>query len=81
MPWKTPNPMELRHEFVLLAIGGGFTVTELCARFGIARKSAYKWIGRYEEFGPEGLADRSRAPKHSPQRTADEIEQLVTSRR
>jgi transposase InsO family protein len=81
MPWKTPTPMEQRHELVLLAKSGEFTVTELCKRFAISRKTAHKWIDRYEEFGPDGLADRSRAPKHSPQRTADEIEQLITSRR
>lgn len=73
--------MEQRHEIVLLAKSGEFTVTELCERFGISRKTAYKWIARYEEFGPLGLADRSRAPKHSPQRTPDVVEQLVTSRR
>lgn len=50
-------------------------------RFGIARKSAYKWTGRHDGFGPDELADRSPAPEHSPQRTADEIKRLITSRR
>jgi hypothetical protein len=37
MPWKTPTPMEQRHELVLLAKSGEFTVTELCKRFAISR--------------------------------------------
>jgi len=26
---------------------GGFTMTELCARFGISRRVGYKWLARY----------------------------------
>jgi transposase InsO family protein len=33
----------------------------LCARFGISRKTGYKWLDRYEADGAAGLTDRSRA--------------------
>jgi len=42
------------------------SVTELCEDFGISRKTAYKWWGRYLEFGPEGLKERSHAPAVVP---------------
>ncbi len=31
-------------------------------RYGISRKTAHKWIDRYDEAGPAGLVDRSRRP-------------------
>src|SRR5262245_41920641 len=36
------------------------TVTELCARYGISRKTAYKWLGRFAAGGkhhPIGLEE------------------------
>jgi len=36
-------------------------MTELARLFGISRKTGYKWVGRYDEAGKLGLADRSRA--------------------
>jgi len=37
-------------------------MTVLCARHGISRKTGYKWLERYHEFGAAGLVDRSSAP-------------------
>jgi transposase-like protein len=37
-----------------------------CRHFGISRKTFYKWRRRYHEHGDVGLADRARAPHHSP---------------
>ena len=37
-------------------------MTELAARYGISRKTAYKWVERYEAEPAMGLGDRSRAP-------------------
>ena len=45
----------------------------LCRRFGVSRKSGYKWLGRYREDGVAGLADRSRAPCHHPQEVSAEL--------
>lgn len=44
-----------------------------CRRFGLSRPTLRKWMKRFDEHGIEGLADRSRAPKHSPnlKRTAE----------
>ena len=76
MPWKG-SVVSQRRDLVVLARCDGANVAELCRRFGVSRKTAYKWGGRYERAGPEGLMDRSRRPTRSPGRTADEMEQLV----
>jgi len=39
-----------------------WTMTELAERYGISRKTAYKWVDRYEAEPVAGLAERSRAP-------------------
>jgi len=73
--------MEQRERFVTLANSGHFTISELCDEFGISRKSAYKWIDRYRDFGAQGLKDRSRAPKKSPGRTDEQVERLIVAER
>jgi len=81
MPWKTDTPMEQRQQLALLAKTGEYTVTELSQRFGVSRRTAHKWIGRFEREGLEGLDDRHRAPKNSPQKTAGEVEEIITAQR
>ena len=44
-------------------------VAMTCRYYGITRQSFYLWKRRYEEQGPEGLRDRSRRPKVSPNAT------------
>jgi transposase InsO family protein len=43
-----------------------FSFAELCARFGISRKTGYKLVARYEAEGTDGLKERSRRPRHCP---------------
>jgi transposase InsO family protein len=45
-------------------------VARVCRRFGISRKSFYKWKGRRAEHGDAGLCDRPRTPHRSPRATA-----------
>lgn len=62
MPWKAMKVEMLRKEFVKLVLGQQESISKLCHRFGISRKSGYKWIHRYSEEGDAGLVDRSRRP-------------------
>ncbi len=55
--------MDLRKEFVLRARDPLRNMTELCAEFGISRKTGYFWLERYFVEGLEGLEDRSRRPR------------------
>ncbi len=45
--------------------------------FGISRKTAYKFMQRYETHGPQGLHDVSKRPHHSPNQTPEEIKSLI----
>lgn len=53
------------------------TVAEVCRRHGISRKTFYVRLAHYRAEGPAGLVPRSRRPKNSPARTAQDIESLV----
>jgi transposase InsO family protein len=77
MPWKEATPMSLRSEFIHLAQLEEANISELCRRFGISRKTGYKWLKRYQQGGEGGLADRPRRPHHSPRRSSTAIEAAV----
>jgi putative transposase len=82
MPWRELKPMEQRLEFIREYESGLFTMTELVAHYGVSRKTAYKWLDRYERRGAPGLADQSRRPHRSPQATAEDlVERIVALRR
>jgi putative transposase len=55
----------------------GERVTDLCREFGISRKTAYKMRARFEELGPRGLFDLSRARKTQRARTPPEVEKVI----
>ncbi len=69
MPWKETDTMKERHLLISDYLRGESTITTLSLRYGVSRKTIYKWIERYEEEGFEGLTDRSRAPQGIPHRT------------
>lgn len=56
-------------------------MTELCERFGISRKTGYKWLARSHEQGLDGLRERSRAPKHHPNQIAQDLVSLIIQAR
>lgn len=67
--WSSTSPMRERVRFVADVERGELTIDELCDRYGVSRKTGYKWLGRYRGEGPAGLQDRSRRPHHSPNAT------------
>jgi transposase InsO family protein len=75
MPWQERCTMSLKQEFLFLTKQPGSNFSQLCQRFGISRKTGYKWRRRYEKNGAAGLADRSRRPQQSPRRSAPGLEQ------
>ena len=62
MPWTETCPMDQRVAFIADWLRGEWTMTELADRYAISRKTAYKWVDRYEVDPEHGLAERSRAP-------------------
>ena len=82
MPWRTESVMDQRVEFVLRALSGEETVSDLCREYEISRPTGYLWLNRYWEVGSvSGLAEHSRRPRHSPQKTGEEIEAAVLALR
>jgi hypothetical protein len=60
MPWKETKVVTERMKFVLAVEAEPLeSMTVLCARFGISRKTGYKWLKRFEGEGPRGLEDRA----------------------
>jgi putative transposase len=81
MPWKEQSTVEARNAFIEAYWADELSMTDLCAAYGISRKTGYKWLKRYDEQGRGGLGDRSRAPTTSPLATPDELVDLVLGAR
>lgn len=81
MPWLETAPMDQRTQFVAAHQCGLYSMTELCARHGVSRKTGYKWLARYAAEGPPGLRDRSHAPRACPHRIAGELAGLLLGAR
>jgi transposase InsO family protein len=77
VPWEEVTKVSLREEFVKLASQPGANRRQLCRRYKVSPKTAYKWLKRYAREGRGGLQDRSRRPHRSPRRSSPEVEQAV----
>lgn len=84
MPWSESSVVDERLRFVSAQLSGNASMTGLCERFGISRKTGYKWLDRYRIEGPPGLLDRSHAPLSHGRKTdaslADAIIQMKLAR-
>ena len=48
MPWLETVPMEQRERFIRDERLALYTMTELCGRYDISRKTGYKWLERFD---------------------------------
>ena len=81
MAWRERSPMDERLQFVADYTRQRWTITALSDRYGISRKTAYKWIARYDQQGTAGLAIRSSRPWQSPQTTPPMIVKAIVALR
>ena len=82
MPWKESSAESEQRMFIEMWSRREETVSELCRRFEISRKTGYKRINRFKEWGYDGLGDLSRAPHTHPNGTSPEVtRQLVEAKR
>ena len=81
MPFTGVSAMDLKKEFVRLALAPGANRRELCRRFGVSPPLMYRLLVRYQAEGEAGLEERSRRPTTSPARTSTEIEAAVLTLR
>lgn len=72
--------MSLRREFVELARAEQANISDLCRRYGISRKTGYKWLGRSGD-GVAALEDRSRRPHSCPEHTCATVQARVIALR
>ena len=81
MPWKDTCPMDQRVAVIADWLRDEWRMIELAERYQISRKTAYKWVDRYEADPEHGLAERSRAPKGPGRALAEEVRQAVLALR
>ena len=72
---------EQRVRFVVEATQKRQRFGALCAAYEISRPTGYLWLRRYREWGVDGIAERSRRPHRSPERTDLGLERQVVELR
>jgi len=81
MPWKELKPMDQKIQMIADWQTKQFNITELSQKYGVSRKTVYKWINRYEQVSIDGLKELNRKPKVSPDQTPEEIIGLIIKER
>lgn len=76
MPWECKTVEKQRLEFVTKALETN-NFSALCREYEITRKTGRKWVDRFKQGLP--LTDMSRRPLCSPNKTPDDIEELIVS--
>lgn len=77
MPWKAATTMSLRKELIDLIHNDTMTMQTACDRFGISRKTGYKWLHRFDTGGAQALGDQSRRPRDCPWKTPRGTEEAI----
>ena len=81
MGWKETRVQDERLRFVQEVLTREDAMAAVCRRFGVSRKTGYKWLDRYAQQGVAGLADQSKAPKRQAQAFPAEIEREILALR
>jgi putative transposase len=79
MPGKQTTPMTERFTVIALYHTRLWTMTELCTRVGISRKTGDKWRGRSLQEGLAGLREKPHIPRHCPPRSAPDIAAVLVA--
>lgn len=67
MPWNKRSEFHQRYAFIQQTRASDASLAQLCRRWRISRKTAYKWLRRYRRKGWRGLQNRppvARKPPH-----------------
>jgi transposase InsO family protein len=67
MGWTETCAVDERMRFVMAVEERDESFAAVCRRFGVSRKTGFKWWERYQAEGVTGLIDRSRAPHSHPE--------------
>ena len=77
LPWINATPLDQRRAFIAAYLASDDSIADLARRFRVSRKTAHKFINRYELFGDAGLHDLPRAPHHNPRATDPAIAAMI----
>ncbi len=72
--------IEIRKKFNLIheKEWSGDTISSICKKYGVSRKTYYKWNNRYNQKGTEGLSDVSRRPHNiNYKKVTSEVEETI----
>ncbi|MEY9969600.1 transposase InsO family protein [Streptacidiphilus sp. MAP12-16] len=72
--------VEQRYRAVLEVLDGS-PVSEVAVRYGVSRQTVYTWKAKHAADGLDGLKEKSRRPRTSPNRLPAETEALVCEMR
>lgn len=67
MPWSITDEPSERRGFIAAVLAHKESFAAACERFGISRKSGYKWWARFQRAGWSGLRAGSRQPRRAAQ--------------
>src|ERR1017187_4055603 len=81
MPWKQMEVRAQRVEFVVRALLGTESHSQLCSEFGVSRPTGYLWLGRCRWGGVAAIEERSRRPDSSSTQTVPELEACIVALR
>jgi putative transposase len=73
MPWSQTSPMDQKTPCIADYLRDTLPMIELCALYGVSRKTGYKWIERSLKDGPQALEECSRKPHCSPNQTPEHV--------
>jgi putative transposase len=70
--------IENRYRMIIEPERSGKTISDVCIAFGVSRETWYKWKGRYDAYGIDGLKDQSRKSHNIKNvKVTEELEKLV----
>ena len=81
MPWRETCAMDERLRFVQDVHRPGWSLSDVCQRYAVSRKTGYKWLARYAAAGPAGLVDGSHRPQTCPHATPAAVVDLIVQLR
>lgn len=77
LPWQEESVMSQRQRLIEQLLLPNANVSELCRTFHVSRKTAYKWLSRYQEAGYFALVNRSKEPINHPNKVSFEMEDEI----
>jgi len=75
MPWKNKTEYEQRCDLIQQIKARIASVTQLSRKFGVSRKTIYKWVGRYQKGGWGSMRNRPPVAQKAPHKIGGKWQQ------